>query len=87
MNRSCRIVRKLDSSASASESAVGLASGLIASLAAGRLLRSFLYGVKPLDAATYIAAAAALLALSITAALLPARCASRIDPMIALRSE
>jgi putative ABC transport system permease protein len=65
----------------------GLLLGLLASLAAGRLLRSFLYGVKPLDAATYIAAAAALLALSITAALLPARRASRIDPMAALRSE
>ncbi len=65
----------------------GLALGLIASLAAGRLLRTFLYGVKPLDAATYIAVAAALLVLSITAALLPARRASRIDPMAALRSE
>lgn len=66
---------------------VGLALGLIASVAARRLLRAFLYGVKPLDAATYIAVVAALLALSITAALLPARRASRIDPMAALRSE
>lgn len=65
----------------------GLALGLIASVAAGRLLRAFLYGVKPLDAATYVAVAAALLALSITAALLPARRASHIDPMAALRSE
>jgi putative ABC transport system permease protein len=66
---------------------VGLALGLLASVAAGRLLRAFLYGVKPLDAATYVAVAVALLALSITAALLPARRASRIDPMVALRSE
>jgi putative ABC transport system permease protein len=66
---------------------VGLALGLLASVAAGRLLRAFLYGVKPLDAATYVAVAVALLALSVTAALLPARRASRIDPMAALRSE
>ncbi|HEY6291279.1 MAG TPA: ABC transporter permease [Terriglobia bacterium] len=65
----------------------GLALGLLAALAAGRLLRAFLYGVKPLDAATYVAVAVALLALSIAAALLPARRASRIDPMAALRSE
>jgi putative ABC transport system permease protein len=66
---------------------VGLVVGLPASLAAGRLLRAFLYGVKPTDVLTYVVAAVVLLALSITAALLPARRASRIDPMAALRSE
>jgi ABC-type antimicrobial peptide transport system permease subunit len=65
----------------------GLAVGLPASLAAGRLLRAFLYGVKPTDGWTYIAVAIALLGLSLGAALLPARRATKVDPMVALRYE
>jgi len=65
----------------------GLALGLIASLAGGRLLRAFLYGVKPTDAWTYLGVAVVLLSLSIGAALLPARRAAKVDPMVALRCE
>jgi ABC-type antimicrobial peptide transport system permease subunit len=65
----------------------GLAVGLPASLAAGRLLRAYLYGVKPRDGWTYVAITIALLGLSMGAALLPARRATKVDPMVALRYE
>lgn len=62
-----------------------LALGLPASLAAGRLLRAFLYGVKPVDGFTYLGAAIVLLAVCIAAARLPANRAARIDPAATLR--
>jgi putative ABC transport system permease protein len=60
--------------------------GVPASLGLSRLLASQLYGVAPTDAATHAATAAAVFLLAILASWLPARRASRIDPMIALRS-
>ena len=65
----------------------GLVLGLSASLVLGRLLRAFLYGVKPTDGWTYGAVAIVLLGLSIGAVLLPARRATKVDPMTALRCE
>jgi ABC-type antimicrobial peptide transport system permease subunit len=56
-----------------------------ASLAVGRLLRAFLYGVKPTDGLTYFAVAIALLAVSIAAALVPARKAAKTDFRSALQ--
>jgi hypothetical protein len=50
-------------------------------------LRALLFGVTPLDPATLVTAAAALLAAAVTAAALPARRASRVDPVVALRSK
>jgi putative ABC transport system permease protein len=67
--------------------AVGLVAGLVASQAAGRLLRSFLYGVEPTDMVTYLAVALLLVAVGLVAGLLPAQRASHIDPMTALRCE
>jgi len=64
---------------------VGLAVGLPASLAVGRLLRAFLYGVKPTDGLTYFAVAGVLLAFSISAALIPARKAVSTDFRAALQ--
>jgi predicted permease len=66
---------------------VSLAMGLGATLAASRLIRSLLYGVVPNDAATLAIAACVLAGVSILAAWLPARRASRLDPMDALRQE
>jgi ABC-type antimicrobial peptide transport system permease subunit len=64
---------------------VGLGVGLPASLAVGRLLRAFLYGVKPTDGLTYFAVAGVLLAVSIAAVLIPARSAAKTDFRAALQ--
>ncbi|MGB6744575.1 MAG: FtsX-like permease family protein, partial [Terracidiphilus sp.] len=64
----------------------GIALGAAASLAAARLIASLLFATSPWDAATYAAMAMALLAVAGIAGYLPARRASRIDPMVALRA-
>ena len=66
---------------------LAVAVGAPASLALARVLGSLLYGVAPTDAATHVATSAGILALALVASWVPARRASRIDPMIALRSE
>lgn len=65
----------------------GLAGGLILAFATGRLIKGFLYEVKPLDASTYIAVAVVLTAIGLIAALIPAQRAASIQPMQALRDE
>ena len=65
----------------------GVGLGLIAALMASRLLRSQLFEIAPNDATTYLAVAAALIAVSMVASWIPARRASRIDPMSALRQD
>jgi putative ABC transport system permease protein len=67
--------------------AVGLLCGLPAALAAARLLGGFLYGVKPGDPAVLAASGGFLVAMGIVAGYVPARRASRVDPMRALRDE
>ncbi|HEX2190751.1 MAG TPA: ABC transporter permease [Longimicrobiaceae bacterium] len=67
--------------------AVGLAAGVAASLALTRLLAGQLYGVRPTDPATYLAVAALLAAVVLLAAYLPARRATRVDPVVALRAD
>jgi predicted permease len=71
--------------------AAGLALGIPAALAAGRLasgvISDLLYGLKAGDVSTVAIAAAALLAVAAVAGFLPARRASSIDPMVAVRSE
>jgi len=66
---------------------LGIAVGLGLALAASRLVASLLYGVGATDAATYAAVAALLAALALLACWLPARRATRVDPMVALRAE
>ena len=66
---------------------VGAALGLPLAFAAGRSITSLLHGVEPLDPASYSLATALLLTIGGIAAYLPAHRASRIDPMVALRSE
>ena len=60
---------------------------LILAFASGRLVKSFLYQVKPVDAWTYAGAALALTLIGLTAAVLPARKAASIQPMEALRED
>jgi ABC-type antimicrobial peptide transport system permease subunit len=67
--------------------AIGMAAGLGAALAAGRLISSLLYGLKPHDAGPLAAAAVVLGVAAAIAAYLPARRAARLDPMTALREE
>ncbi|MGA2539179.1 MAG: ABC transporter permease [Terracidiphilus sp.] len=65
----------------------GLVVGLALAFAAGRLIKSFLYQVQPLDVSTYGAVVLALAIIGLTAALLPARKAASIQPMDALRED
>jgi macrolide transport system ATP-binding/permease protein len=67
--------------------AVGLAISVPAALAASKLVESFLFGMKPNDPVTLIGSVVTLATAAILAGYLPARNASRIDPMIALRHE
>lgn len=66
---------------------LGVVIGLAASLALTRVLRSFLYGVSAIDPVTYLAVAGILLAVGLLASYLPARRATRVDPLDALRYE
>jgi len=65
----------------------GLVIGLALALATGRLVESFLFEVRPLDALTYLAVAIVLVAIGLGAVLLPAWKAVSIDPMQALRED
>jgi ABC-type antimicrobial peptide transport system permease subunit len=67
--------------------AVGLAIGIAAALIAGPVLRSELVGIVPRDPATMLVGAAALLVSAALACTIPARRATRIDPIVALREE
>ena len=65
---------------------IGAGVGAIAALALSSLLSKMLYGVVATDPPTYVAVAVALIAVSAAAAWLPARRATAIDPMVALRA-
>jgi predicted permease len=67
--------------------AIGIASGLLLSLAAGRTVRSLLFGLSPHDPITILAAAIVLLAVSIASGLIQALRAARVNPTDALRVE
>jgi ABC-type antimicrobial peptide transport system permease subunit len=67
--------------------AIGLAAGVPASLACARLIQSKLFGLKAADPVTLAAALGIMIAVAIASGYLPARRASRIDPLVALRYE
>ena len=65
----------------------GLGTGLVLAFAGGRLVKSFLYEVKPVDLGTYAAVVGALGVIGLAASLLPARKAASMEPMQALRED
>jgi len=65
--------------------ALGLAAGVALALPTSQLVKSFLFGVKSLDAATYVSVVVALFVVGLVAALVPARRAASVVPMDALR--
>jgi predicted permease len=65
----------------------GVLIGLIASLALTRYIRTFLFEINPADPVTFAAIAFVLSAVALLACYLPARRATRVDPLIALRAE
>jgi predicted permease len=66
---------------------VGTLTGCAAALGITRYSQSFLFGVKPADPLTLIAVAALLVGVALMASYIPARRASKVDPMVALRYE
>ncbi len=66
---------------------LGLALGIPAALMGTRLVESMLFGLTPRDPVTIAGAVAVMIAASLAAAYVPAVRASRVDPIVALRSE
>jgi putative ABC transport system permease protein len=67
--------------------AIGIGAGLAGALALSRVLASLVFDVPVRDPLTYVVVAAALALVALTACVIPARKASRVDPMVALRTE
>jgi predicted permease len=66
---------------------IGLAVGLLGAVALTRFVRTMLFGVSPADPLTFGAISAALAAVALLACYIPARRATRVDPLVALRDE
>ena len=66
---------------------IGVVVGAALALGLARLITTFLYGVKPSDPITYVAVALGLAAVAFLACYIPARRATKVDPMVALRYE
>jgi predicted permease len=67
--------------------AVGIAGGIAVALEASRVVSALLYGLKPTDAATLAVAALLMMAAGAVAGYVPARRATKVDPMVALKYE
>jgi ABC-type antimicrobial peptide transport system permease subunit len=66
---------------------IGLALGLAGVFALSRVMVGLLYGVSPTDPLTYTGVSIVLLIVALLACLIPARRATRVDPIVALRNE
>ena len=66
---------------------IGMGVGVVVGFGLTRWLSSMLYGVSPSSLATYLAVSAAMIAIAMLACYLPAKRATKVDPMKALRAE
>jgi len=66
---------------------IGVAIGLAGALGLTRFLSGLLYGVKPGDPLTLVAVSALLIVVALLASYIPARQATKVDPMVALRQD
>jgi ABC-type antimicrobial peptide transport system permease subunit len=67
--------------------ALGVITGIVGSVAITRVLSGFLFGIKPMDPITFLAVLLLLATVALLASYIPARRATKVDPMIALRYE
>ena len=90
-NKECRRQRRsvvwLVARQSARLVGMGVAIGLAGAFVGVRLLESLLYGMRPTDPETFAIVPAALAVVALVAAIIPAVRATRVDPIIAMRSE
>ena len=66
---------------------IGIVTGLLAARALTHLVTTLLYGVTPTDLTTFVAVALLLALVALVAGWIPARRATKVDPLIALRCE
>ncbi len=80
-------VRNLVVQGGAKLTLIGIGIGLVGAILLTRLMRSLLFGVTPTDPMTYAGSVAVLALVSVVASYVPARRATQVDPVIALRNE
>ena len=66
---------------------VGVTAGVVGAVILSQSLRTLVYGIRPTDPLTFIAMGVVLIAVTVVACLIPARRATRVDPLVALRTE